>query len=212
METSYDGECIICYDTDKSTLLKPCLSCSTMVCSACWYDACRMYCPLCSREELNAPKQCSYCGKKMHIKDVWACCVCCLWVCKLCETETTSHPCRILRDRTQLQCAQDIVGLCFIRMLQGISSCPLGRIAKTTIVVTLSKKHVLIWFHCKTAQAKAFARSRKMSKLELQYGNVIAYKSYYLLHKKCKRYIDAFLAKCGSNLFNIEPHPTIIRH
>lgn len=183
-----------------------------MVCSTCWYDACRMYCPVCSRLELNAPKQCSYCGVRMHIKDVWACCVCCSWVCKQCELDAKTHPCRVLRDHIQLMCARDIMNVCFIRMMQGITNCPLGRIAKTSIVVTLSGNHVLIWFHCKTTTAKQFVRSTKMRKLVLPYGNIIAYKSYYLLRKKCKRYIDSFLSKCQSHLFHIEPNPSVVGH
>jgi hypothetical protein len=198
-EHNYDAECIICYNANQQDLLRPCLSCNTAVCASCWYDACRMYCPVCCRYELNVPKQCSYCCKTMHIKDVWACCVCCSWVCKSCELFTTVHPCRILRDCTKLTDAHDITSLCFIRILQGITSCPLGRIYKTTLSAAMRDTHVVIWFHCKSPSEKRFARNTKMKKIELHYGNIIAFKKYYVLHKKVKLYIDAFLAKCIRN-------------
>lgn len=60
--------------------------------------------------------------------------------------------------------------------------------------------------------AKRFARSTKMKKLWLPYGTAIAYKSYYVMRKKCQRYMDAFLSKCQSNLLHIEPYPSIIGH
>ncbi len=190
------------------------MSCNIVVCSNCWYDACRMYCPICCRYELNAPKQCSYCGQRMHIKDVWACCVCCSWVCKACEVLIAIHPCRILRDCTTLIDAHDIIGLCLVRICQGITNCPLGRIDKTKLAVTMRDHNIVIWVHCKTSSAKHFARTTKMKKVELPYGNIIAYKKYYILHKKSKRFIDRFLNKCASSsdLLHIEPDSSIICH
>jgi hypothetical protein len=209
-----DIECIICYSTIRKTLLTPCASCNTVICADCWYEACRMYCPVCCRHEINVPKECRYCGISMHIKDVWACCVCCSWVCKSCEVTPHIHPCRILRDQdcTRLEDAHDIVGLSLVRVMQGYASCPLGRISETMLGATMSENNVVIWLQCKTSSAKQFARASKMKSIQLSHGNILAYKKYYVLHKKCKRFINAFLSKFKSYLLHIEPNPSIIGH
>lgn len=194
-----DGdECIICYAAIKESLLRPCLSCKMVMCSNCWYDACRMYCPICCRRELNIPKKCNYCGKLFHIKDVWACCICRHWICNLCETEVPTHPCRIVRDDIFFASGKDVVATAFMRNLQGLTRCPLGKFkldSNEVLYVSMRNGFANIWVYCKTLACKRKARGLKMKKLYLPSGNIVAYKSYDLSRKKCNKYIDLFLAK-----------------
>ena len=200
-----DDECIICYAALKESLLRPCVSCKTVMCEGCWYDACRMYCPLCSRRELNIPKKCYYCGNNFHIKDVWACCICRHWVCNVCEAEIPTHPCRIIREDIVLSNGKDIVAMASMRKLQGLLRCPLGKINyknfnddDVTMFVSLRDNFAHIWAFCKTLASKRKAREQKMNKLYFSSGSFLAYKSYDLSRKKCNRYIDALLAKYRS--------------
>lgn len=92
-------ECVVCYATDE--VGTPCSKCHTGVCETCWYDSCKMFCPICDRSELNTPQSCRYCHNRFHVKDINTCCVCMSWVCDPCAS--SAHPCRCLHNPGEVE-------------------------------------------------------------------------------------------------------------
>lgn len=90
-----EDQCIICYSERSmrgagaavapSPLVK--CACSLALCERCWVDECKMLCPVCQREELNAKRICHICGDTYHVRDIDSCDVCSLGTCRACRAE-----------------------------------------------------------------------------------------------------------------------------
>jgi hypothetical protein len=88
-------ECCICYATTEQhhkIVSNFCKNCNVHICCECWYEKCRTYCPICDRDILNKEKECFYCERLFHIKDIDACPLCNKRVCRNCE-EDNEHEC-----------------------------------------------------------------------------------------------------------------------
>lgn len=193
-------ECIICYTT-SDTLRRACNTCNLDICSTCWYDKCRMMCPICQRHELNKPRTCGYCHSSHHIKDVSVCCVCCLWICCTCQFSKHIHPCKILEnDRVnhdRFGGAVEIIDMFAFRDAQSLTNCPLGqvKIGEKDVLISKQGRNIIVALSMPAWDSK-LARKLKMKRMFFdENGNGIACKYYYGLHKKCHRVLGGFLDK-----------------
>ena len=92
----YEDLCAVCFD-NKADVGNSCDTCKVRLCVDCWFQKCKLFCPICQRQQLNVPRPCHVCFKYKFTHEIKVCCVCGKWVCNSCDADY--HACEHVLSR-----------------------------------------------------------------------------------------------------------------
>ncbi len=193
-------ECVVCYATEE--VERPCHTCKTCVCEACWYDSCKMFCPICDRVELNTPQSCRYCNALFHVKDINTCCACMSWVCDACSSNVLLHPCQALYRPHEAEGRALEDGLEVLTWFQkmdarAVDFAVLGNLAEGRVLAVKEGGNIVLMEACEDGgQASLFDRTAQLSaKVDV---------AYCIVNAHCSGCIEKINGLCHKLLTNCQ--------